>query len=180
MYAIVIFLEDRLQDSAYVLGDTARKLHVFNMASGTFIGNTTGSQRRVLPGSSEWSSKGAFSFAQSSLYVYTSSETLGTQLGWRSRFRLPISLSAHITRQKLRVLAVEPPSGKNEKLCLMKLMIKVELFLRSLWFQNWKWIWEDNVLRQCLTSTRNRKRYSTALRNVISTALIKKKRLGFL
>jgi hypothetical protein len=43
----------------------------------------------------------------------------------------------------------------------------------SLCFPNLKWNWWDDVLKQCLTSKGNRKRYSTALRKTTSTVLLK-------
>jgi hypothetical protein len=46
----------------------------------------------------------------------------------------------------------------------------------SLCFPNWKWIWRDNVLKQCLTYKRSRKGYSTALGKMTSTVLLKSKK----
>jgi hypothetical protein len=43
----------------------------------------------------------------------------------------------------------------------------------SLWCPNWNWNWRDVVLKQCLTSKGNLKRYSTALRKMTSTLLFK-------
>jgi hypothetical protein len=50
----------------------------------------------------------------------------------------------------------------------------------SLCFQNWKRNWRDDVLKQCLTSAGNQKWYSTALRKMTSTMLLKheKKTVG--
>jgi hypothetical protein len=44
----------------------------------------------------------------------------------------------------------------------------------SLSFPNWKRNRSDDVLKQCLTSKGNRKRYSTALRKMTSTVLLKR------
>jgi hypothetical protein len=40
-------------------------------------------------------------------------------------------------------------------------------------FSNWKWNWRDDVWKQCVTSKGNRKRYSTVLRKMTSTVLLK-------
>jgi hypothetical protein len=43
----------------------------------------------------------------------------------------------------------------------------------SLCFPNWKWNWRDAVLKQCLISKGNPKLYSTELRKMTSTVLLK-------
>jgi hypothetical protein len=40
-------------------------------------------------------------------------------------------------------------------------------------FLNWKWNWRDDVLKQCQTSKGNCEQYSTALRKMTSTVLLK-------
>jgi hypothetical protein len=42
-----------------------------------------------------------------------------------------------------------------------------------LYFPNWKWNWSDDVLIECLTSKGNCKWYSTALKKMTSTVLVK-------